>query len=140
IGGAERDRFVVARDAVALAFDALDKETPIGSLLSDLAVAIARKSSRAIIAFASPIDKLLGEHRLADDSEAGLALRRRLANGHVVFASADDLQARLDAIEQTKDRNTWKRLVLVAPSLDWLSALSGQPWLPDELIVVCERT
>lgn len=140
IGGAERDRFIVARDAVARAFDALDKETPIGSLLSDLAVTIARKSSRAIIAFASPIDKLLGEHRLADDSEAGLALRRRLANGHVVFACADDLQARLDAIEQTKDRNTWKRLVLVAPSLDWLSALSGRPWLPDELIVVCERT
>jgi hypothetical protein len=139
IGGTERAKLTLARDMVARAFDALDLETPIGSLLSDLAVAVARKSSRAIIAFSSSTDKILGVHRLADDSDAGRAIRRRLANGHIVFTTAEGLDTELSAIEKSKDRNTWKRLILVAPSHDWLSAVSGRPWLPEELIVVCER-
>lgn len=30
--------------------------------------------------------------------------------------------------------------MLVAPSVDWLSTIVARAWLPDELIVICERT
>ena len=115
IGGAERSRLSKARDAIRIAFDALDTETPIGPLLSDLATTISRKSSRAVIAFASEADRLLGEHRLADGSPAGQIIRRRIDKGHMRLISADDLDAELVKIEKTRDRNTWKRLVIIAP-------------------------
>lgn len=140
VAGAERERLSQARDAVAKAFETLDKETPIGSLLTDLAQTISRKSSRAIIAFSSGVDLVLGRYRLADDSEAGQALRRRFDNGHILLTSADNLADDLARLEKGKDRNTWKRLVLIAPSAEWLSVVCGRSWLPSELIVVCERT
>jgi hypothetical protein len=140
IGGAERTRLEKARHAVAAAFDALDGETPIGSLLSDLAAAISRKSSRAIVAFASKTDLLLGENRLVNDGHVGHVIRRRMENDHLRMISAEDLDSELSEIENSKDRNTWKRLVLIAPSMDWLSSVVSRAWLPDELIIVCERT
>src|SRR5690606_133186 len=78
IGGVERARLSQARDAVSHAFDALDAETPVGSLFGELAARLARKSSRAVIAFASDIDRLLGRSRLVNDSNAGAALARRM--------------------------------------------------------------
>lgn len=139
IGGAERARLVSARDAVQRAFDTLDTETPIGSLFSELAATLSRKSSRAVIAFSSEIDLLLGHRRLTCDHEQGAALARRLERGHLKLASADQLDSCLADIEQGRERNTWKRLVLIAPNLDYLSRIAARPWLPDELIVVCER-
>ena len=140
IGGTERARLNTARDAVRAAFDTLDSETPIGSLLADLVAKILRKSSRTLIAFASDIDLRLGLHRLVDDTDAGRAMRKRLDKGHIILASADSLDTKLAEIEAARDRNTWKRLVLIAPNLDWLSKVSARAWLPEELIVLCERT
>lgn len=139
IGGAERTRLISARDAVRRAFDTLDAETPIGSLFSELAATLARKSSRAVIAFASKIDLLLGYRRLTRDHEQGVALARRLEKGHLKLTSAEELESCLAEIERARDRNTWKRLVLIAPNLDFLSAVTARSWLPEELIVVCER-
>ncbi|HIB67843.1 MAG TPA: hypothetical protein EYO33_22800 [Phycisphaerales bacterium] len=140
VSGAERARLITARNAVRAAFDSLENETPIGSLLAQLMPAILRKSSRTLIAFASDIELRLGLHRLADESEAGRATRKRLDNGHIILASAENLDLKLSEIEAAHDRNTWKRLVLIAPSLDWLSKVSVRAWLPEELIVLCERT
>ncbi|MEC9245488.1 MAG: hypothetical protein VYB05_12005 [Pseudomonadota bacterium] len=140
IGGSERARLTTARDAVRAAFDSLDDETPIGSLLADLVATILRKSSRTLIAFASDIDLRLGLHRLADDTDAGHLMRKRLTKGHIILASADTLDIKLAEIEASRDRNAWKRLVLIAPNLDWLSKVSARPWLPEELIILCERT
>lgn len=139
IGGAERARLVSARDAVQRAFDTLDAETPIGSLFSELAATLARKSSRTIIVFASKTDLLLGRRRLTCDHEQGVALARRLEKGHLKLASAEELEAWLAEMEQARDRNMWKRLVLIAPNLEFLSTVAARSWLPDELIVVCER-
>ncbi|MGB0696015.1 MAG: hypothetical protein ACPGOY_10235 [Rhodospirillaceae bacterium] len=140
VGGSERARLTKARDAVSTAFESLDNETPIGSLLADLMTTILRKSSRTLIAFASDVDLRLGLHRLADDTDAGRAIRKRLDKGHILLASADTLDMKLAEIEAARDRNTWKRLVLIAPNLDWLSKVSIRAWLPEELIVLCERT
>lgn len=140
IGGLERARMTTARDAVRAAFDSLDKETPIGSVLADLVTTILRKSSRTLIAFTSDIDLRLGLRRLADDTDAGRAMRKRLEKGHIILASAETIETKLAEIETARDRNTWKRLVLIAPNLDWLSKVSARAWLPDELIVLCERT
>lgn len=140
ISGAERTRLVRARDAVQAAFDALEEETPIGSLLNELAASLLRRSSRTVVAFATDIDRILGEHRLADESDTGQAMRRRLEKGHVLLTHAEDLETKLATIERGKDRNSWKRLVVIAPNLDWLSTLAARPWLPDELLVLCERT
>ncbi len=140
VGGAERARLVRARDTVKRAFDNLDAETPIGSLLADLATTILRKSSRTVIAFATDIELKLGMNRLADDSEPGRAMRKRLEKAHIIFTDAESLGSTLAGIETVRDRNSWKRLVIIAPSLDWLSTVVAQTWLPEELIVLCERT
>lgn len=140
LGGAERARLVKARDAVRIAFDNLDAETPIGSLLADLAKTVLSKSSSTVIAFASEIDLRLGANRLVDDSDVGRAMRKRLDKAQIILTSAEDLDSRLADIESTRDRKDWKRLVLIAPNLGWLSRATARTWIPEELIVVCERT
>ncbi len=140
IGGAERIRLTAAREAVDRAFKALDEETPVGSLTAAHIAFIARKSSRSIVAFATDIDRLLAIGRFADESEAGQFLKRRLEKHVIRFATMDELGGLLTGLENAKDRNHWKRLLIVAPSANQLAALVTRPWLPDELTIVCERT
>ena len=139
IGGAERTRVAAAKEAVEKAFDVLEDETPIGSLLAELAENISRKASRSAIVFASSIELLLGQRRLVDGSEQGQKIQRRLDNEHLLLASAEDWNAKLEDICASKDRNTWKRLILVAPSLDFLSSILTKEWIPEELTILCER-
>ena len=143
IGGAERSRLIRARDALQATFENFEVETPIGSLLASFVTTILRESGRTMIAFATQDDLKLGVHRLTDDvddSELGRAMCHRLGEGDIIFASADDLDAKLTDIEKARDRDIWKRLVLIAPSLAWLSRVTAHAWLPEELIVLCERT
>ncbi len=139
IGGAERARVTSARDAVEKAFDTLDQETPIGSLFAELAKALARKSSRTLIAFGSECDCLLGRDRLVSDRESGAAIAGKIEREHLRLTSIEALEGVLAEIEGTRHRNGWKRLVLVAPSFEWMSIVLARGWLPGELIVVCER-
>lgn len=140
IGGTERSLLGQARDAVESAFDSLENETPIGSLLLELVKSLSRKSSRSLIAFATDTDRLLAEHRLTNDAEIGETIKRRLERGHIGFTSAEELDDWLDSIQKTREKNTWKKLVLVAPNQDWLAKVVAREWLPDELIVLSERT
>ena len=52
----------------------------------------------------------------------------------------DKLAGILAGLENAKDRNTWKRLILIAPGANQFAALVTRRWVPDELTVVCERT
>lgn len=140
ITGPERLRLESARTTIDRALKALDTETPIGSLTAEHINAIARKSSRSIVAFASPEDLILAEHRFADDSEAGQLLRRRIDRKVIRLTTMDDLAGILTGIENAKDRNTWKRLILVAPSALQFASIVTRPWLPDQLVTICERT
>lgn len=128
-----------AEAAVRHAFDALDTETPIGSLLGEFAVALARKSSRSLVVFATAVEQRLGERRIVGEDEAGRAFQRSLNSGRVQLTTVVDLEAQLRAIEASRDRNNWKRLVLIAALLDQLSVVLSRPWLPEELIVLCDR-
>jgi hypothetical protein len=140
IAGAERTRLATARDAVDRAFKALDRETPIGSLTAEHIGSIARKSTRSIVAFATEIDRLLATRRFADESEAGLALRRRLEKHAIRFTTMEELGGLLTGLENARDRSHCKRLLMVAPSAAQLAQLVTRSWLPDELILICERT
>ena len=140
IGGAERIRLEVARAAVDRAFRVLDQETPVGSLTAEHVASIVRKSSRSIVAFATDRDRLLAMRRFADESEAGQALKRKIEKRIIRFTTMDGLGGILTGLEKATDRNTWKRLVLVAPSANQFAALVTRPWIPDELTVICERT
>lgn len=140
IGGAERTRLIRARDAVQTAFENFEAETPIGSLLASFVTTILHESGRTLIAFATQDDLRLGVHRLADDGELGRTIRRYLDEGRIIFTSADDFDTNLSSIENAGDRNSWEMLVLIAPNLDWLSRVTAYPWLPEELVVLCERT
>ena len=139
IGGTERARLLDAEAAVRRAFEALDTETPIGSLFSELAVALARKSSRSLVVFATDIEQRLAERRVVGEDEAGRAFQRRLNSGYVRFVAAVNLETQLKIIEASRDRNSWKRLVLIAVLLDQLSVVLSRSWLPEELIVLCDR-
>ena len=140
IGGPERARLLEAEAAVRRAFDALDTETPIGSLLGEVAVAISRKSSRSLLVFATAIEQRLGERRiLGEGGDAGRSFQRRLVSGHVRLTTADDLENQLRVIEASRDRNSWKRLVFIAVLLDQLSVVLSRSWLPEELVVLCDR-
>lgn len=140
IGGAERMRLEAARAAVDRAFEVLDQETPVGSLTAEHVASIVRKSSRSIIAFATDRDRLLALRRFTEENEAGQALKRKIKRRVIRFATMDELAGFLNGLENAKDRNSWKRLVLIAPSANQFAALVTRPWLPDELTVVCERT
>ncbi|MEJ0063302.1 MAG: hypothetical protein WDO70_08905 [Alphaproteobacteria bacterium] len=139
VAGTERSRLVVARDAVNKAFDVLDKDTPVGSFLDSLIDSVLRKSSWTVVAFASETDLLLGERRLCSDPENGTLMRKRLDKGQVALVSAQNLGLELSKIEASGNKNSWKRLMLVAPSIEWLSATLVRAWLPEELYVLCER-
>lgn len=140
VGGSERARLLIARDAVDQAFRAFDDETPIGSLVADQFATIARKSSRSIVAFATDMDRLLAERRFVDESDIGQALSRKLEKNFIRFTAIDDLAGLLTGIEKAKDSNQWKRLIVVAPSANQLASLVTRRWLPEELIIVCELT
>ena len=140
IGGAERNRLEVARAAVDRAFQVLDQETPVGSLTAEHVASVVRKSSRSIVAFATDRDRLLAMRCFADENEAGQALKRKIDKRVIQFTTMDELGGFLTGLEQAKDRNSWKRLVLIAPSANQLATLVTKPWLPDELTVVCERS
>lgn len=137
--GAERSRIAEAGSAVARAFRSLDDDTPVGSLLRDLVRSMTRKSSRTLFAFGSPAELKLAEWRFSHDSELGEALRRRLQSGHVKLVPVEALDAELSEIEASRDKNSWKRLILVAPTNDRLARVLVRPWLPDELIIVCDQ-
>ena len=140
ISGAERTRLEMARDAVDRAAQAIENETPIGSLMVDHIAAISRKSSHSIVAFASSEDLILGRCRFSDDSVAGVSLRRRISRQAIRFTTIEDLPGLLACIENSKDRSTWKRLILVAPSAMQFASVVTRPWLPDLIVTVCERT
>ena len=140
IGGAERIRLEAARAAVGGAFQVLDQETPVGSLTADHVASILRKSSRSIVAFATGTDRLLAMRRFADENEAGQTLKRKIEKRAIHFTTMDELGGFLTGLEGAKDRNSWKRLILIAPSANQIATLVTKPWLPDELMVVCERS
>lgn len=139
VSGAERSRFTEAEAAVRGAFASLDEDTPVGSLLRDLVRSMTRKSSRTLFALGSPAELNLAERRFTGDTELGEALRRRLQSGHVKLVPVEALEAELFGIEASRDKNSWKRLILVAPTNDGLARVLMRPWLPDELIIVCDQ-
>jgi hypothetical protein len=63
-----------------------------------------------------------------------------MARKVICFTTIDDLAGVLTGIENAKDRNTWKRLILVAPSASQFASVVTRPWLPDQLVTICERT
>ncbi len=135
---AERTRLVEAETAVKQAFSTLDAETPIGSLAMELMASLVRKSSRSVVVFGSEIEKTLGQRRFSGDSELAQAVRRRIAGGHMKFVSADALEKELGQIEASREKNSWNRLVLIAPTMERLAAVVARPWLPQTLVVVCD--
>lgn len=135
----ERQRLEAAEAAVNSAFDGFENDTPIGSLISELASVLSRRSSRSVIAFATERDRKLGLHRITSDPDGGTGVQRRFDDGYMRVTTCIDLDSVLNAIENEPQRNHWKRLVLVSPSLEQLSVILGRKWLPDELTVVADR-
>lgn len=135
--GAERARLVDAETAVRAAFNGLNDDTPIGSLLGQSAAALVRKSSRSLVVVGSRIELKLAERRLLA-SDLADAVERKISTGQLRLVAIEDLDAALSEIEASRDKNSWKRLVLVAPTLDRLSALLIRPWLPDDVLILCD--
>ena len=135
--GAERARLVHAEEAVRVAFDELNNDTPIGSLLGQSVIALVRKSSRSLVVVGSRIELKLAERRLLA-SDLGDAVQRKIGAGQLRLVAIEDLEAALSEIESSREKNSWKRLVLVAPMLDRLSALLTRSWLPGEILILCD--
>jgi hypothetical protein len=136
---AERNRLIEAEAAVKKAFLSLDGDTPIGSLTAELMGSLVRKSSRSIVVFGSETEKTLGQHRFSGDGEIDQALRRRIAGGHMKLVTADALGAELGDIEASRQKNSWNRLVLIAPTMERVAAVIARPWLPQALLIVCDQ-
>lgn len=136
--GAERARLVEAETAVRAAFDGLNDDTPIGSLLGQSAAALVRKSSRSLVVVGSRIELKLAERRLLA-SDLADAVERKIRTGQLRLVAIEDLDLALSEIEASRDKNSWKRLVLVAPTLDRLSALLIRTWLPGDVLILCDH-
>jgi hypothetical protein len=137
--GAERQRLTDAESAVDAAFNEFENDTPIGSMLAEIAGAISRKSSPSVIAFSSDYELLLGKRRICTDDDQGEQIKKRIASGFLRLATLQALDAELASIESGRSRNSWKRLVIVAPPRDPFAILLGRKWLPEEIIVIADR-
>jgi hypothetical protein len=137
--GAERQRLTDAESAVDAAFNEFENDTPIGSMLAEIAGAMSRKSSPSVIAFSSDYELLLGKRRICTDHEQGEQIKKRIASGFLRLATLQALDAELASIESGRSRNSWKRLVVVAPPRDPFAILLGRKWLPEEIIVIADR-
>jgi hypothetical protein len=58
VDSAERQRLTDAESAVDLAFSEFESDTPIGSMLAEIAGVMSRKSSQSVIAFSSDYELL----------------------------------------------------------------------------------
>jgi hypothetical protein len=136
---AERKRLMDAESAVDSAFNEFESDTPIGSMLAEIAGAMSRKSSQSVIAFSSDYELLLGKHRICTNDDQGEQIKKRIANGFIRLATFQALDAELASIESGRSRNSWKRLIVVAPPRDQFAILLGRKWLPEEIIVIADR-
>lgn len=137
--GGESQRLAAAESAVDAAFNDFEKDTPIGSMLAEIAGAMSRKSSPSVIAFSSDYELLLGKRRICTDDDLGEHIKRRIASGFLRLVTLQALDAELASIESGRSRNSWKRLVVVAPPRDPFAILLGRRWLPEEIIVIADR-
>jgi hypothetical protein len=137
--GAERQRLIDAERAVDAAFNEFENDTPIGSMLVEIAGAISRKSSPTVIAFSSDYELLLGQRRTCSDDEQGEQIKKRIASGFIRITTLQALDGELAHIESGCSRNSWKRLIVVAPPRDPFAILLGRKWLPEEIIVLADR-
>jgi hypothetical protein len=137
--GGERQALEDAEKALNTAFDDFQTDTPIGSMLAEIAVTLARKSSPSVIAFATEYEQLLGRLRLCSNDEQGRRLKERIDDGFIRLVTLQALDAELTQIESGKSRNAWKRLLVVAPPRDAFAVLLGRRWLPEEISVLSDR-
>lgn len=135
----ERTAMEAAEQAVRKAYDEFARDTPIGSLLGDVAKMVARKASRSIIVFSSETERRLGERRLLGEEETAELLKKRLSSDYVRITTISEIDGILKEIEGTRERNSWKRLVVVTPAQARLSILLGRAWLPEEVVVISDR-
>lgn len=137
--GAERERLASAERMIDAAFTEFEEDTPVGSLLAEAAASMGRKSSPSVIAFATDHELALGRQRICTDDEDGERIKSRLESGFIRLTTLQALDLELSAIESDQNRNSWKRLLLVAPPRDQFAVLLGRKWLPEEIIVLSDR-
>ena len=65
--------------------------------------------------------------------------RSGIASGFIRLVTLQALDTELANIESGRSRNSWKRLIVVAPPRDPFAILLGRRWLPEEIIVVADR-
>ena len=138
-GGAERQRLIDAESAVDEAFNEFENDTPISSMLAEIAGVMSRKSSPSVIAFSTDYELLLGKRRIVGDNGQGEQIKKRIASGFIRLTTLQALDAELVSIESGRSRNSWKRLIVVAPPRDQFAILLGRRWLPEEIIVIADR-
>lgn len=139
ITGSARAKLESAEAAIAKAYAQLDKDTPIGSMVAELASGYARKSDFSILVFANPIDLKLAQLRFAQDTDLAEGLRTRIARGLLKICHAGQLDQILSALEAGDKRNSWKRIALIAPPIAFLDSLLVRAWLPEQLLIICDR-
>ena len=137
--GAEHKRLVTAERMIDAAFDEFENDTPVGSLLAETTASMARKSSPSVIAFATEYELALGQHRICTEDEDGERIKARLDSGFIRLTTLQALDVELARVESGGSRNSWKRLLIVAPPRDQFAILLGRKWLPEEIIVLSDR-
>jgi hypothetical protein len=139
VDGAERERLANAERMIDAAFDEFENDTPVGSLLAESAAGMARKSSPSVIAFATDHELALGKARICTDDDDGRRIQARLDSGFIRLTTLQALDVELGHIESGRSRNSWKRLLVVAPPRAQFAILLGRTWLPEEIIVLSDR-
>lgn len=137
--GPERERLAAAERMIDAAFTEFEEDTPVGSLLAEAAASMGRKSSPSVIAFATDHELALGRRRICTNDDDGERIKSRLDSGFIRLTTLQALDVELAAIEEGQNRNSWKRLLVVAPPRDQFAMLLGRKWLPEEIIVLSDR-
>lgn len=139
ITGSPRAKLQAAEAAIAKAYEQLDSDTPIGSAVAHLGAEFARKADFSILVFANATDLRLAERRFAQDADVNETLRNRIARGLLKICHAGEVEDLLAHLESGDNRNSWKRIALIAPPIAFLDSLLVRSWLPGQLLVICDR-
>jgi len=122
----------VAAEATGI-MRALEKATPMSTLLEDAMQPTLRASSKSVFVFRSDMVAEFAADRLAT---AYPKLTERLDTGIIRFGGARVLSTITAA--SSSSRNQFKRAIVVAPTRSAILATLAEPWLPDNVVILAD--
>ena len=138
--GAERQKLTEAESAVDAAFNEFEHDTPIGSMLAEIAASFRASRARASSPFRATMNCCLGKRRICTDDEQGEQIKKRHRERlHPPRRRCRRSTRSLPASKAVAAAIPGSALSSSHPRAMRSPFLLGRKWLPEEIIVLADR-